>query len=269
MYSGLTFTRYSGRIIGAHQQIDRIAARHLRELLPHSSFFPSVRSILSFEGKNGPDGIKRKSPGQNEPWHFFDPLSDAADDYKKLLAVHYDGLVKELREKNNERAAFEAAWLAHAVVDGLTPAHHFPYEQEISRLRGGKANSTRQTYRDKLLFRGDTHRKTMHNMMQAWGPRGIFTAHFMFEWGFSFIIKPLRFPDARPQPTDLKGIDSIGYQEYFMQAAREIAMLNIYTQFVKKGWTSKLTRQIRQQLAPIMVRTVTTIWYQAAVEAGL
>jgi len=267
MYSGLTFTRFSGRLIGAHQQIDRIARRHTGELLGSKSFFPGIGTILKFEGKDGPDGIKRKSPGHNEPWHFFNPLDDNNKEYARLLAVHYDGLVKQLRLQDKERAAFEAAWLAHTIIDGLTPAHHFPFEQKISELRGGKPNGTRITYSDKLIFKGDTLGKTFSNMLKAWGPKGIFTAHFMFEFGFSFIIKPLRFPDARPKPSDLRGVESIGYTEYFMQIARQIAMMDLYEQYIAKGWTSKLTRQIRQELAPLMVKAVTVIWYQAVQEA--
>ena len=132
MYSGLVLTKYSGRLMGAHQKIDRVARRHLSEIMAADVVFPRISEILRFEGKNGPDGIKRKSPGKDEPWHYLDPLSGDASEFLAILDEHYMGLVTHLRAGNTERAAFEAAWLAHAIVDGLTPAHHYPQEQKYT-----------------------------------------------------------------------------------------------------------------------------------------
>jgi hypothetical protein len=143
MYSGSTLTRYSGRVIGAHQKIDRVSRRHLRKLGIGNKDFPLIRKILLFEGTNGPDGIKRKSPAVDEPWHYIDPFDETDIKLISIIAEHHKNLVKELRQGNNERAAFEAAWLAHAVVDGLTPAHHYPYEKERLELSGGESVETR------------------------------------------------------------------------------------------------------------------------------
>src|SRR5436190_16657511 len=126
MYSGTTLTKLSGRLMGAHQKIDRIARRHLTTLTDTDVPFPTIKNILHFEGKNGPDGIKRKSPAQDEPWHFFSPFDDTDSKIVKLINEHYDKLVEQLKADNQERAAFEAAWLAHTLVDGLTPAHYYP-----------------------------------------------------------------------------------------------------------------------------------------------
>lgn len=272
MYSGIPITRYSGRIMGAHQKIDRIARRHLGELLTRPEHFPSTRSILQFEGKNGPDGIKVKSPAKDEPWHFLNPLSHEIEDYKtksfqQLLEMHFRGLVKELKKNNHERSAFEAAWLSHAIVDGLTPAHHYPFEEKIAELRGGASNDSRTTYKKKLIFGGSNKRETAKNMFKAYGPRGLYMAHVLFEAGFSIIVRPLRFPDARPTQREIKRIRQLGPTEYFMRRAREVAVMELFEQYLEKGWTSKLARQIRQQLAPLIVRTVTIIWYEAAREA--
>ncbi len=272
MYSGIPITRYSGRIMGAHQKIDRIARRHLGELLGNTTNFPSTKAILQFEGKNGPDGIKVKSPAKDEPWHFLNPLSHEIEDYntksfQDLLTMHFRGLVKELKKKNQERSAFEAAWLAHAVVDGLTPAHHYPFEAKIAELRGGASNDSRTTYKKKLIFGGTTRRETAKNMFKAYGPRGLYMAHVLFEVGFCIIIRPLRFPDARPTKREMKRIAELGPIEYFMRRAREIAVMEMFETYLEKGWTSKLARQIRQQLAPLIVRTVTIMWYEAAREA--
>jgi hypothetical protein len=74
--------------MGAHQKIDRVARRRLDQLLNEGIFFPPIRTILHFEGKNGPDGIKRKSPAKDEPWHYFDPFSDTDTQLIELIHDH-------------------------------------------------------------------------------------------------------------------------------------------------------------------------------------
>jgi hypothetical protein len=269
MYSGLVLTKYSGRLIGAHQKIDRVARRHLGELLPAAHTFPSIKSILQFEGKNGPDGIKRKSPGRDEPWHFIDPLSDNHQAFLNILDEHFNKLVNFLKTQNQERAAFEAAWLAHAIVDGLTPAHHYPYEEKISEMRGGESKESRTSIAQKLLLKSDTTTKTVLNTLKAYGPKGIYASHTLFELGVSVLIRPLRLPDARPEKTDMNELKSKGYEAYFIHRAREIAVHNFYEHYLKTGWTPRLSNRIRHILAPTIVRTVTMLWFAAAYEAGL
>src|SRR5688572_21960375 len=131
MYSGTSLTRVSGRVLGAHQKFDRVARSHLDKIATNSSSFPKSARILHFEGNKGPDAIKLKSPSKDEPWHYFSPFDDDDSEIMELIVNHYHNLVKELQAGNEERSAFEAAWLAHAIVDGLTPAHHYPYEKAV------------------------------------------------------------------------------------------------------------------------------------------
>ena len=127
MYSGTTLTRASGRFLGAHQKIDRLAQKQLHMMINDDmKMFPSVHKILHFEGCNGPDGIKRKSPSKDEPWHYFQPYDDHDNELLNIIDSHYKRLVESLRQSDSVRAAFEAAWLAHAMVDGMTPAHQYP-----------------------------------------------------------------------------------------------------------------------------------------------
>ncbi len=120
----------------AHQKIDRIAYRHLKKLLGEGAFFPPLKSIYHFEGKNGPDATKLKNKENvDQPWHFINPLDVEDTDLHHYIADHYSALVKALKEKDEVRSAFEASWLAHALVDGLTPAHHYPYEEALEELR--------------------------------------------------------------------------------------------------------------------------------------
>ncbi|MEI7682843.1 MAG: hypothetical protein WCJ24_00895 [Candidatus Saccharibacteria bacterium] len=269
MYSGTTLNKYSGRLLGAHQKFDRVSRKHLEKLLPDNSLFPQTRTILQFEGKNGPDGIKRKSPAKDEPWHYYSPFDDEDSELIELITDHYNSLVKELKNGNKERSGFEAAWLAHALVDGLTPAHHYPYEEKLTELRGGEGKETRTTLKAKLIIPGDTKRIQVRNNWKMWGPKGLFTAHGMFEVGIAAIIKPIGFSDAIPDKDELQKIHEIGIAELFKRNAREIAVLGMFDSYRRKGWTPKLARQVRQKLGPMIIQMITLAWYAAMVDAHL
>ena len=271
MYSGTTLTKFSGRLLGAHQKIDRIARKHLDKLLPEDKqkLFPSTKNILKFEGREGPDGIKRKSPAQDEPWHYFNPFDEKDTGLLKLIDGHYKKLVASLKESNNERAAFESAWLAHALVDGLTPAHHYPYEEKLTELRGGEGLETRTSIKEKWVIPGETRPKQVKNNWQYWGPRGLFLSHGLFEMGVASIIKPLSFRDDYPSDEEIKKAREIGLPEYFKLVAREIGVLDMFVKYHKKGWTPRLAYDVRHKLGPTLVKTVTLGWFMALEDAGL
>lgn len=269
MYSGTTLTKLSGRVMGAHQKIDRVARKQLRRLIDDNSLFPAAKEILHFEGKNGPDAIKRKSPAHDEPWHYYSPFDKEDSQLIELIQDHYNLLVKHLKESNQERAAFEASWLAHAIVDGLTPAHHYPYEQKLIELRDGQGIETRTTIKEKLVMPGGTRREKLSKNWKMWGPRGLITAHGMFEFGISALIAPLTFSDAYPRQHELRKLQEVGLTELFRHTAREIAVLDMYERYYKRGWTTRLALEVRQILAPTIIKVVTLAWYSALVDAKL
>ncbi|HUS26469.1 MAG TPA: hypothetical protein VMY99_03920 [Nevskiaceae bacterium] len=271
MYSGTTLTPLSGRVAGAHQKIDRLARSSLSSMLKNNRCFPSAKAILHFEGVNGPDAIKRKSPAKNEPWHYYAPFDEADNQLVELISDHYKRLVRALANQDDVRAAFESAWLAHALVDGLTPAHHYPYEEKLSELRGGEGLASRTTLKGKILMPGKTRRQQVHNNWKMWGPRGLLTAHGLFEWGIAAILIPVKNTHKRIVLTDhdLAELHEHNVAELFRRKAKEIAALGMYDRYMKYGWTPQLARQVRRQLAPTIVKMVTLAWYAAALEAGI
>ncbi len=268
MYSGTTLRHSSGNMLGAHQKIDRVARTHIRRLLPTSVRFPTSRDILHFEGNNGPDGIKRKSPAKDEPWHYYDPTDPNDTSLVGMIQDHEHNLIQALTEDNYERACFEASWLAHAIVDGLTPAHHYPLEEKIEEL-WGKPKEMRITIRDKNIIKGLSPRDTVRKNWQYWGAKGVWTTHFMFEFGFATTIAPIRVIKGKPLEADLKRVMKEGsIAPFFEQAAKHIYELHMYETFHKQGWNRKLARQTREALAPLIVKTVALAWYVAAQKAA-
>lgn len=254
-------------VFHAHQKINRTARQHLRQLLGSEVFFPSTSSIMHFEGKNGPDASKLKKQHQDQPWHFVDPFNDNDDELSHLIESHYRALVEALASDDLVRSSFEASWLAHALVDGLTPAHHYPYEQELSKLRGEERH-TRKGLLGRGFVKGDTMVESLQRSLKLIGPKGLLTTHALFEAGAWAIMRPLRLRKALPTTEEIERLEELGIAAMFREIAREVAVFNIYGRFISRGWTHKLSRDVRKELAPRMVRMVTLAWYGAAHEAA-
>lgn len=251
----------TGRHVGTHQKIDRIARRHLEPYLDtRQAWFPSIREILHFEGMRGPDGVKMKSPGRDEPWHFIDPHDPEKD--RRLLddiANHQANLTTALQDGNRERAAFEAAWLAHAVTDGLTPAHH---EVELEKIR---ADDEREpSVKTKLVMTGKGSKKEfIRNNWKYWGARGVMTSHTLFEGGIVTASKPLNFAKAKLHEHDIDHLVERGFEAVYLEMLDDIAHLDMYNRFKQTGWTRTLARQTANDLLPTAIRAVTLAWYDA------
>ena len=269
MYSGTTLTPLSGNILGTHQKIDRLSRGLLIPLLKNNQNFPGSRQILHFEGNRGPDAIKRKSPAQDEPWHYYAPFEEGDTALLDIIGDHYDKLTHALKHKDQVRASFEAAWLAHAIVDGLTPAHHFPYEEKLSELRGGQGLETRDTYKGKLIMPGKTRLQQLKNNWNMWGAKGLFTAHVGFEWGMATVFAPITKRRVSLKSQEIAELHKYGVLGLFRRKAKEIAALGLYEQYMARGWTPRLAKISRRKVAPAIVHMVTLAWYAAAIDAGI
>ena len=268
MYAGTTFRRDSGRIVGVHQKIDRVARRQLKKIICKDAFFPSIGEILHFEGMNGPDGIKRKSPSKDEPWHYIDPANKDDRGLIILINNHMTNLIVALRDGDQQRAAFEAAWLAHSIVDGLTPAHHYPLNDKIEEL-WGKPHTERLTKKDKVIISGINRRDTLSKNWQYWGIGGVFSAHLAFELGVASNIATLRFNDAYPSAGDIQMLKQIGFEQMFVKSMHKIYDMHLFDEFGNQGWTRRLANQTRKSLVPEIIKTVCLAWYNAADEAKI
>jgi hypothetical protein len=255
-------------VFHAHQKLDRVAYRHLRQISP-GCFFPNIKEIINFDGPKGPDGARLKRQKDiDQPWHFIDPSDKNDIKLQLLIQAHYNNLIKFLKAKDEVKSAFEAAWLAHAIVDGLTPAHHYPYENELEKIYGGSREDRKGIF-GRAYVKKPTIAQSLAQSLKIVGPRGLLTTHAMFEAGAYAIIAPLKLASAMPSPDDLAKIANKGITTVFREIVNEIADLDLYGQFYVTGWTRSLSRDVRQQLAPRMVRMVTLAWYSASVEAGL
>jgi len=266
MYSGTTIRRGSGKIVGVHQKIDRVARRHIKKRLPKNTYFPTIKEILHFEGSNGPDGLKRKSPSADQPWHFISPNNPNDGGLIVEINDRIHNLTIALKDRNDVKAAFEAAWLSHVIVDGLTPAHHYPLGDKIAEL-WGKPHDERNSIKDKNLIRGVNIRDTILKNWEYWGIRGVFTTHGMFEFGVASAIASDNFKESTIIARDITRLEKQGFEQLYKKSLQKIDSLKMYEELGENGWTSRLAKQTTLILVPEMIKMVTLAWSQAVLSA--
>lgn len=267
MFSTLTLIKNSkltGKLVGTHQLLDQAARKGLNRLLPRDKYFPSSKEILYFEGMRGPDGLKRKSPDDDDPSHMFGDQQG-----KELMAqidAHYYNLVVALQSHNEVRAAFEAAWLAHKVTDALTPAHHFPLTAAKEELMTKKDLVKIFGEPVKGIMRGRNPLETMRNNWLYWGAGGYMTKHIAYEYGVATIAAAL--PHRRLEPRfDKNATLDLDVHHLIFTAIAKTKPAKTYQDFTTQGWTTELAFATRDLLLPEIARTITLVWYSAAVSA--
>ena len=261
MYSTLalkTNSKKSGRIIGTHQKLDKIAYKIVTKHLPENIKFPTINQILLFEGMGGPDGLKRKSPGKDEPMHFIIPGNDDGK-LIKMIEDHQYNMRKALEKGDQVRAAFEAAWMAHAITDGLTPAHHFPLEETQKELMTEKEFIKFFGIPIKGIMHGRTTAETLRNNWLYWGANGHMSKHVAFEYGVAITFAAL--PMSKVLPKFGEGeIREPEIHEAFYGALENVASLKMYDRFRKSGWNSELAFETRDVLIPEIIKAITLAW---------
>ena len=262
MYSTVGLLRNakkSGNLTGTHQKLDRIARKQLFELIPQDTFFPDIKDILHFEGSRGPDGLKWKSPGIDEPMHFILPNHDDGKLIQMIMDHQYN-LRQALKAKDSTRAAFEAAWMAHAITDGLTPAHHYPYQEAVKELMSDKEYVKIFGKPFKGIMRGRNLGETMRNNWLYLGPEGYMTKHIAFEYGVAMIAAAQ--PNHSLMPRIVKSeLDSLDYKKEFYESLQRVHNLDMYQRFLNKGWTNELAQESKEILLPEIVRAIALGWY--------
>lgn len=266
MYAGFITVKHTSHWLGAHQRFNRVARRYINDHVAPGRF-PSARQIMRFEGYNGPDGLKIKSPHRHEPKHFYHPERDEGH-VPHYVESHYRALVIALRDKDLVKAAFEASWLAHSITDGLTPAHHFPYEEEVEKLRGHHQDGDLPRRNDKFLIRGNGKRDTAKRTIQMMGSKGILSTHLNFEIGIAATVRAMRFREGLNDGL-LDHARSVGEVTFFKEQSRKVYKRELYDKFYQNGWTVRLGREVKRHLAPVIAQTIAIIWLLAAEEAGV
>lgn len=266
MYSTLSLSKNSktGKITGTHQKLDRVARSIIGRFLSADVDFPTAKEIVYFEGMRGPDGLKRKSPGVDEPWHFIIPTNDDGK-LIKIIKDHQYNLRQALKKHDRVRAAFEAAWLAHAVTDGLTPAHHFPLSEAQDELMTEKEFVKIFGQPIKGIMRGENALQTARNNWLYWGAGGYMNKHIAFEYGVAITTTSLPRRTLNPH-LSLEELKDVDLECEFYQSLRKIDQLKMYERFRQDGWNTELAIEVTDILLPEIVKIIILAWASAIPE---
>jgi hypothetical protein len=244
MNSGITSHTSRGKLnyLGTHQKFDRASFRLLSAHIDRNKF-PRRKSIIHFEGYNGPDGLKIK--GEYDASHMWDPKMEIG--YLPVwIDSHFSNMVNALKKQDYVRAAFDASWMAHYLTDGLTPAHHVD-QKEIEAY-----------YKDNNLIKSKWKR---------WGVKGDMSSHVSFEAGIAsmLFLSPLRIKFDKKLYGEImhKGI-----AEVFKKESLKIAQYDLYIKYLQKGWTVDLAKAVKAIVAPRIPQLVAAAWLCAYEQAG-
>ena len=292
-------SKRSGRLIGTHQKLDRAAFKFFQKVAPEEVIFPpargaalkkdiimsektvassqgvlfpSAKEIVYFEGAKGPDGLKRKSPGVDEPTHFILPDDDDGVLIKDIMDRQHN-LREALKKGDRTRSAFEAAWLAHALTDGLTPAHHFPYQEAVSELMSDKEYVTIFGQPVKGIMHGKSFAESTRNNWLYWGVEGVMSKHIAFEYGCAVVAKSMRNTSLFPKLNEaelahLQRFSELDLKREFYASLAKIDNLKMYDRFRKSGWNAELALETRLILLPEIVKLITIGWLSSLPKNG-
>lgn len=256
--------KINGKLVGTHQVLDRAARKVLSRHLPRNKYFPTIREILYFEGMRGPDGLKRKSPDNDDPSHMFE--GENGDRLFQQILDHHANLTSALKRRDNIRSAFEAAWLAHMITDGLTPAHHFPLSETKEELMSNKEFIKIFGEPVKGIMHGHSALETARNNWLYWGAGGHMSKHIAYEYGVAIIAAAL--PQRALIPAIGKGeFRYVDPKKAFYDSVRRAEVPETYAKFRQDGWTTDLALSTKNLLLPEIVRAIALIWYSAAEQA--
>lgn len=267
MYSRATPFQKADKIAGTHQKIDRAARLVLREIISKNQklskiHFPKIDEILVFEGNGGPDGIKTKSPGKDEPWHFVEPYGDLTP-IRNYVENHLFNLSKALVNENYVRASFEAGWMAHAITDALTPAHQYPMTDKIIEISGKKPEE-RDKLIKKMFLSGENWRERILNNWEYIGPKGVMSSHMFYEMGVATMITSFsaRKLSKMPEKDEIQLVLNGDFMTLFEEKIKWVADQKYYETYLKKGWTTALARDTKQELLPEISKIVALGWLE-------
>ena len=82
----------------------------MAKAISEDQYFPTGKEIIYFEGTRGPDGLKRKSPGEDEPSHMWSDSPNGAGVRK---------LIKDYRPELLVVDICESAWLTPDILPYL------------------------------------------------------------------------------------------------------------------------------------------------------
>jgi hypothetical protein len=260
MFSRTIFADKRTEKIATHQRLVRAARRIVPRYVSARTQLPSAKQIVHFEGKNGPDGLAGKHNIQDFPMEMLNPTHQRHE-LIEHLNHHLRALGRAHRHHDEVRVAFELAWSEHLIVDGLTPAHHHDYSDQVKQLDPRELDEINSILK-RIFVRGAGLTDTIRKNWKKIGPRGVATNHILFEAGIDFITMPLSAKrlEVELSPSDLKRVRQGKFVQVYLESVRRIADLHMFERYEHGGWSTDLVDDVRNVLLPECVKCIALGW---------
>ena len=162
------------------------------------------------------------------------------------IDIHFKNLTQALKDGDMVKASFEAGFMAHYLTDSLTPAHH----TSLKLIKAEHENSGRAK-KGWLQF----------------GRKGLMSSHVMFESGVSTVVAFNRLRVTFDQDLYTQ-IQKRGIKTVVENESLRIAKLDLYNQFLQKGWSASLAKSVKTVVVKRIPQLISAAWLAAYVEAG-
>ena len=120
----------------------------------------------------------------------------------------------------------------------------------------------------KGIMHGRSTTETLRNNWLYWGADGVMSKHIAFEYGVAVTMTAL--PDrvfvpklSKSDLTKLKHPETIDLEKEFYHSLKIIADLDMYTRFLKEGWSTDLALETKNILLPEIIRCILMGWGSA------
>lgn len=237
---------------GSHSTINRLANRLVRRHIDVD--FPHWRHINKYEGWNGIDGLWLQNRHDTSR-STYNPVNDQGLGLQEVQQ-QFDGLVNAWTSEDQELKARQLAYISHVITDVCTPPHQHGKKAEDLQRRW-YSFWLKDDWEESVLEK-DTH-----------------DSHFKFEMSllYRLIWKPLRKArlnrDMVARFQRRRERSRVLLQGYMKKLSLQIRNLNLFQEFVERGWTKRVDRSMRSIVMPNIVSTVATTWYLGAMEGEM
>jgi hypothetical protein len=151
------------------------------------------------------------------------------------------------------------------IIDGLTPAHHQPFKEQL-KANDPRAEAEANSILRRIFVPGTNFRDLFERNWQRLGPRGVGTNHILFEAGIDFIVMPIRpksFPTVDITVEEIKKAKSGHFLEMYWKSVKHVDSLQMFERYEKDSWTPDLADDVREKLIPEVIRMVILAWIAA------
>ena len=200
---------------------------------PSFAQFILLKDIYKYDGGYGPDRFWCRGERSTSESYFNTDTGEGGA--LKQIAEHYRRTVQ--RATRNLTWGKDFTWMSHFVVDALSPAHHF-----------GKYQKSKNKHKDWE----DPYFNYIDNMNSPKNKHPFFEGLINFWQVFS--------KREIPVFDKLESVNENNIEIFMLNMIFKVKEMKIYEEYVAKGWSRNLWKQIKVKLIPQIEYALAVVW---------